>query len=445
MGQLIEPPDRWQQPYREAVEELDRRERQWRQTDELLRRIAGRLCIAARGLDATLDDSLNEVISTLRKPVEPAPLESLLDALTRSVAALDHPPVTAIARTDSDRLRKTLHRLLDQLSASALPRTEALRAQLDATERDETIAEIAVGIADLSQAQVSALQRAKLESDRLLMQFSERLEEIARHLKCESEEQRGAQNEQRAFGQQLLDETQALISQTRDATDLNSLQDQVYRRLTTIDQRVRDHRSREETRALAHKERTEALYERIETLENQTRVLTRSVNKLERQVGTDTLTRVANRAAYDKRIAAELAQHKRDGKPRSLAAIDIDHFKRINDQYGHQAGDKVLQVLAQHWSRYLRETDFFGRYGGEEFVMLLDNTTEQQALLITNKLRQSVEKLGFHFRQQPVAITVSCGLTGFRADDTPQSLFERADKALYEAKRNGRNRCCVEA
>jgi diguanylate cyclase len=444
MGQLLESPDRWQQPYREAVEELDRREREWRQTDELLRRIAGRLCIAARGLDDALDDSLNAVISTLRKPAEPAPLESLLDALTRSVAALDHASTAAVAKViDGDRLRKTLHRLLDQLSA--LPRAEALRAELETAERDEAIAEVAVGIADLSQAQASALQRAKLESDRLLMQFSERLEEIARHLKCESEEQRGAQNEQRAFGQQLLDETQALISQTREATDLTSLQDQVYRRLTTIDQRVRDHRSREETRALAYKERTEALYERIETLENQTRVLTRSVSKLERQVGTDTLTRVANRAAYDKRIAAELAQHKRDGKPRSLAAIDIDHFKRINDRYGHQAGDKVLQVLAQHWSRYLRETDFFGRYGGEEFVMLLDNSNEQQALLITNKLRQSVEKLGFHFRQQPVAITVSCGLTGFRADDTPQTLFERADKALYEAKRNGRNRCCIEA
>lgn len=443
MGQLIEPPDRWQQPYREAVEELDRRERQWRQTDELLRRIAARLCIAARGLDATLDDSLNELISTLRKPAEAAPLESLLDALTRSVAALDHPPVAPVATLDGDRLRKTLHRLLDQLSA--LPRAETLRAQLEMAQQDEAIAEVAVGIADLSQAQASTLQRAKLESDRLLMQFSERLEEIARHLKCESEEQRGAQNEQRAFGQQLLDDTQALISQTREATDLSHLQNQVYRRLTTIDQRVRDHRSREETRALAYKERTEALYERIETLENQARVLTRSVNKLERQVGTDTLTRVANRAAYDKRIAAELAQHKRDGKSRSLAAIDIDHFKHINDQYGHQAGDKVLQVLAQHWSRYLRETDFFGRYGGEEFVMLLDNSNEQQALLITNKLRQSVEKLGFHFRQQPVSITVSCGITSFRAGDTPQSLFERADKALYEAKRNGRNRCCVEA
>ncbi len=443
----MEQADRWQQPYREAVEELDRRERQWRLTDELLRRIAGRLCIAARGLDAGLDGSLNEVISTLRRPAEAEPLEALLSGLTQSVAALDRDTalVAPPAANDGLRLRQSLKRILEHLAElpDAQPRAAALSGRLDAESAD-VLAEIAVGTADLAQAQIATLQRARQEADRLLLQFSERLEDIARHLRNESEEHSNAQIEQRAFGQQLLGHTQALVDQTRSASDLGQLQEQVYRHLTAIDQRVREHRSREETRAVAYKERTEALYERIESLENQTRSLTRSVNKLERQASTDGLTRVPNRAAYDKRIAAELQQYKRDQRPRCIAAIDIDHFKTINDRYGHQAGDKVLQMLAQHWSRRLRDCDFFGRYGGEEFVMLLDNSNEQQALLLANKLRQSVEKLGFHFRQQPVSVTISCGITGFREGDTPQALFERADRALYEAKRNGRNRCCVE-
>jgi len=76
-------------------------------------------------------------------------------------------------------------------------------------------------------------------------------------------------------------------------------------------------------------------------------------------------------------------------------------------------------------------------------VMLLDDVTPSRALAVTDKLRQTVEKLGFHFRQMPVSITVSCGVTGFRDNDTPQSLFERADQALYQAKNSGRNRCCI--
>lgn len=448
----MESTDRWQQPYRDAVEELDRRERQWKHTEELLRRIAGRLCIAARGIDPALDRALGDVIAQLRRPAEPAPLEGLLGQLTESVAALDRPvaarepPPASLAAADAPRVRQSLGRLLDALQEQPelRPRAQALAERLAAATRIEALAEIATAIADLAQAQVGQLQQARDQADRLLAQFNERLAEIARHLRDEGEEQRSAAEDQRTFGQHLLDETEALAQHARQAGDLASLQDQVYRRLTVIDQRVRDYRSRAETRAVAYRERTEALYERIDSLETQTRALTRSVGKLERQVSTDALTRVPNRAAYDKRIVAELAAFKRDHRPRSLVAIDIDHFKRINDTYGHQAGDKVLQLVAQHWMRRLRDTDFFARYGGEEFAMLLDGVAAAPALVITDRLRESIGKLGFHFRREPVTITVSCGITAFRDGDSAQSLFERADRALYEAKRNGRNRCCVE-
>lgn len=449
----MEQVERWQQPYRAAVDELERREREWRQTDELLRRISGRLCIAARGLDAPLDSVLGNVITTLRSPAPAQALEPLLDRLTKQVAALDRPPSVAVEPAAAPapmpvdaRLARNLSRILVQLGdlPELTERAKALEARLTQVERPDSLAELAIGVADLAQAQIANLQRTRQETDRLLVQFSERLEDIARYLKGETDEQRSAQSEQLAFGQQLLSETEALVSQTRAATDLGDLQQQVYRRLTAIDQRVRHHREREETRARAYQQRTEALYERIESLENQTQVLTRSLNKLERRATTDGLTRVANRAAYDQRIKTELQQYQRDQRPRCLVAIDIDHFKSINDRYGHQAGDKVLQIVAQHWSRRLREADFFARYGGEEFAMLLDNATDQQGLLLSNRLREGIGQLAFHFNQQPVTITVSCGITAFRDKDTPQSLFERADRALYEAKRNGRNRCCIE-
>ncbi|MDB5972861.1 MAG: hypothetical protein JWQ90_5311 [Hydrocarboniphaga sp.] len=457
-------PDRWQRQYRETVEELDKRERQWRDTEELLRRIASRLCIAARGQHETLDDALTQLLGTLRRPAESGPLESLLSQLTQAVTLLDQrpsaaAPIAAVAHPVAAQpaniepysaplaLTQTLQRLLDRLSdlPEAAARARELLAKLPELSGHDTLAIVAVQVADLADAQAQSLRRDKADADRLLQTLNARLEDIADHLRGETEERASAQADGQAFGQQLLSETEALYTHTRDASDLVSLQTQVYRRLTAIDQRVRDHRARDDARVQTHRERTEALRLRIEDLENQTQTLNHSVRKLERKASHDGLTGVPNRAAYDERIAAEISAWKRDQRPRSIAAFDVDHFKLINDQYGHTAGDKVLQVLAKQLGHRLRDHDFLARYGGEEFVLLLDDVTPTRALAVTDKLRQTIEKIGFHFRQLPVSITVSCGVTGFRENDTPESLFERADQALYQAKRGGRNRCCIAA
>ena len=127
-----------------------------------------------------------------------------------------------------------------------------------------------------------------------------------------------------------------------------------------------------------------------------------------------------------------------------LAAWDIDLFKKINDAYGHRAGDKVLRIVAECLSGRVRDTDFVARYGGEEFVMLLAGTGTADALTVVEQIRESVGKLGFHFRGVPVSVSISCGLTAFREGDSADDAFDRADKALYKAKADGRNRCVVD-
>ena len=157
----------------------------------------------------------------------------------------------------------------------------------------------------------------------------------------------------------------------------------------------------------------------------------------------DTLTGLPNRNAYNERLETELARWKRYHSPLSLIIWDIDHFKSINDNYGHKAGDKVLLLIAKQLSDHSRATDFISRFGGEEFTMLLPNTDSQSALKVANQLRQAIEKTGFNASGASVAITISCGITEFMPDDTDESAFERADQALYQAKEQGRNRCCV--
>ena len=120
--------------------------------------------------------------------------------------------------------------------------------------------------------------------------------------------------------------------------------------------------------------------------------------------------------------------------------LDVDHFKRINDGYGHQAGDRVLKIIAAELARRLRKTDFLARYGGEEFVLLVPGTPLEGGRQLLETLRSAIEACPVHFRGEPVTITLSAGLVGLGADGSSTEAFERADQALYRAKREGRNR-----
>ena len=163
------------------------------------------------------------------------------------------------------------------------------------------------------------------------------------------------------------------------------------------------------------------------------------MRKAQDKAETDALTGVPNRMAYDKRLDEEIARHQRYNTDFVLMLWDIDHFKGINDTYGHAAGDKVLKVIAGVMQQQLRETDFMARYGGEEFAVILVESDIAAAKVVGEKLRQAIEALEFHFRGTRVPVTASCGLAQAGAGNSEQ-LFERADSALYSAKQKGRNR-----
>jgi diguanylate cyclase len=118
---------------------------------------------------------------------------------------------------------------------------------------------------------------------------------------------------------------------------------------------------------------------------------------------------------------------------------DVDLFKRINDAYGHLAGDKVLKIIANSLQRNLRSTDFIARFGGEEFVALMPETSTSEAKIVAEKMRINIEESPFNFKKEPVQITVSFGISEFAEGETAAEVFSRADKALYKAKENGRN------
>jgi len=208
--------------------------------------------------------------------------------------------------------------------------------------------------------------------------------------------------------------------------------------------------------ALEEKRRAEVLRE--ETLNVEVQLLQQNLSRmkkeiddvhekrkaLEKEILIDQLTGIANRRALKRRLKEELQRYQRYQHFFSLLLFDIDHFKSINDQYGHWAGDKCLKEIIKRIKPILRETDFLARWGGEEFIILFPGTDIENATGVAERLRKTIENTRFLYHKQEISITVSIGVTQAHATDHGQeSIFNRVDKAMYDAKRKGRNKVVV--
>ncbi len=371
--------------------------------DPLLRRLVGRLCLAGLGRSAELDTQLKRISQLARTGLDIAEIKSVLEPLTRAVTALDDP-----SRADGSA----------PCPAHDDPQTD-LRDQRE------------------------QLQREKAELKELLRQLDSHLETLASFFTHEEETHTGTRTDTDRLNTLVLDEVREISAEICTDRSLAELRQRVGNRLNTISSHISDFRGREQQRQVEQTSRTQALKVRVAELERESHSLQRSLREEQRLALVDTLTGIPNRTAWDERIQNEYDRWQQQGGVICLLVWDVDHFKSINDGYGHKAGDKMLRVLAQHLARELRPTDFVARYGGEEFVMLLAEGSAEGALKIANRIRTKVPEIAFHFRETRVVVTLSCGITTFRMGDTPDSAFERADRALYAAKESGRNRCVV--
>lgn len=166
-----------------------------------------------------------------------------------------------------------------------------------------------------------------------------------------------------------------------------------------------------------------------------------SNDKLQELSRTDRLTGLANRGYWEERLTEEFARHQRYGGRLALMMLDIDHFKRINDTYGHAVGDQAIKALAGVIKTHVRNADIAGRYGGEEFGVVLLDTAVEGARLLAERLREAVEAMRLDVLGTPVAFTISIGITDLSVPlGNHEQMIQQADRALYESKHGGRNR-----
>jgi two-component system cell cycle response regulator len=165
--------------------------------------------------------------------------------------------------------------------------------------------------------------------------------------------------------------------------------------------------------------------------------------ELYRLATTDCLLNIYNRNYFLENLTKELSRSRRYKRNLSLVMFDIDHFKQINDIYGHQAGDFILQKIAKIVKSHLRREDTFARYGGEEFIIILPETNVLQAAITSEKLRKIIEKTHFNYQDVTISLTISLGISSYKPGRTaksPRDLIEKADKAMCQAKKTGRNK-----
>ncbi|MEF3193630.1 MAG: diguanylate cyclase, partial [Halothiobacillaceae bacterium] len=440
----------WKRRYLDTLQALEERDECLGTAEELLRLALGRLTLAAKKAYPPLEARL----SALRQEVKAAPegrlpLSRLLAQLNELVGEL------RTLETRSEEVERERHVVpakvpeLDDRAAlvrrflAVLLEKLVLTHELEQRKSDllETLGLPGEGTTMVLIDRAAGLvndMRKQLEHEKddlagFLKQLTDTLNELDRDVQSDIDLLRDDTGARLALHDAMDSQMRGL---EQDITAVNDV-DQLKAIISTRIERLRLHMAalrESEDRLLQQMEKTTAtMRRRILLLEKETEGLRENLRASRERMLTDALTGIPNHLALDERLKLEFARFRRHKQPLTLAVWDIDHFKAINDSFGHKAGDKALRIVANKLASEVRETDFVARYGGEEFIMLFINTSVMDALVKADRIREAIAGAPFRYGDKPLRITLSCGLSQLRAKDTVDQLFERADQALYAA------------
>ena len=339
-----------------------------------------------------------------------------------------------------------LMQLLERLSlpASLTKKTTAIRRQIEKGVDEEDLPTIIGEIADIISMLGSQVLAEKREYETFLKSLTTRLNELDEQIHIGTNEGNKSFKDRHQIGHTVEQEVKGLIVHVQSADNLDKLKLTVNQRLDLLNQQFDSYRQSDQAQFRQSQKQVQTLKQRIHLMEQESVELRQSAMRSRDQALKDPLKGIWNCQALNELLEKEYTRWQRYQKPLSIILWDIDLFKKINDQYGHDAGDKVLKTIAQIFTSQTRDADFISRYGGEEFMGVFPETQLDNAVTLANKIREKIAHSKFHYEGDAVAITASAGLACFKDDDTIEQVFKRADKALYKAKENGRNRCEID-
>ena len=374
----------------------------------------------------------------------PAPMAQALAAIDPQQPEQDmlyalpdspEPSYSSVAKHIED----TLLGLLDDLTLPERhrPQAESMRERL---KNGLNWYELLPILDDLATLMLAISDSGQHEFEAYLQRLNERLESFQSNLQAASAGHADSRSAAHAMDTQIREQVDGLQSSVQEAADLDDLKHVLENHLEGLLGTMDQHRQQRDEREQEVAARLHSLAERVAHMEQDAQGFREHLEEQRQKALIDPLTGLPNRAAWSERLEHEIGQWQQHGNTLMLAMLDLDHFKRINDNYGHLAGDKVLKIIASVLRKRLRGTDFIARFGGEEFVLLMPSTVPAHGLKLLETLRAAIEACPFHFRGEPVTITLSIGLAAFKPGEHSDLVLKRADQALYRAKNAGRNR-----
>lgn len=346
----------------------------------------------------------------------------------------------------NSKVNESLQQLLNHLS---IPndldvKREHIKKNLDKKLTGEGLSDV---IDELTELVVDAFNVEQNRFKGFLQQLSNQLRDFEVYLKTTSDNQKQASKESRQLEHGIQDNLSQIsdnINEMKNHFDnpntIEELTVKVKQGLGIIGDRLKEYRENEQKREIEHQKQLMVLQERLSESEQNAEEIKSILSFQKYRINHDSLTGLPNRDCYDEHIVDSMQSWKKNSNEFSMAIGDIDHFKRINDNFGHLAGDKVLKKVATILKSSIRSSDFIARIGGEEFVLIFEHTSSKAALTILEKLRKLIEDCQFFHKEVKVQVSISFGLTTIKSEDDIESFFTRADKALYKAKDDGRNR-----
>lgn len=339
--------------------------------------------------------------------------------------------------------------LMQLLERIALPtdlskKATKIRHKLEPGIDDEQLPAVINDIADIVSTLGSQAVTEKQEYEEFLKTLTERLNELDQYVRQTSDDETKAIKERDVISQAVKDEVSGLRTHVEDASDLEQLKSSVSNHIDTLNQHFEQYTKSDHEQFDKSQKQIKELNKRLHAMEEESQELRKEAEKSRHLALKDALTGIWNRQALNEMMEKEHDRWQRYQRPLSIVIWDVDFFKRVNDNYGHDAGDKVLKTIARIFQQATRDADFIARFGGEEFVGVFPETRLEDALALANKIRKKIATSKFHYEQKPVPITASAGLATFSPGDSIEDVFKRADKALYQAKETGRNRCIAD-
>ncbi|MGV6852442.1 MAG: diguanylate cyclase [bacterium] len=371
-------------------------------------------------------------------------LGELADLLRTTIGKIPNKETNSVTGLDEEMLSTIQSELKELMNCLRVPegmddQVAAVRQQLNGSFQCEDLPDAISSITALFK-ETYVLEQERFEA--FATHLAERFEEFEQFLEGSEESEGQLDTIHDNLDKGMRQGIQGISKSIREAKTLEGVQQAVEQHMIDMVGRLNKFKK-------ANKARKEELNSRFHEMRTQLHSVSEEANSLRAAVAEerarglkDPLTLVGNREAYNIRFNAEFEKWEHYNTLVSLLVVDIDHFKHVNDTYGHQAGDKVLRVVAGILEDQTRDNDFVGRYGGEEFAVILPGVSLEKAKVVAEKLRKAVKNCPFEGDGHKVMVTISIGVTVTQNGDTKDEFFNRADKAMYKAKQEGRDQIC---